>query len=371
MSEFHSPLRLLSLLLVICVFVQAADKKKNDELEIESQTKELLPQTPGLTTADVERISFHLAPVAQQGLLSKELRNSLRAALKKFRRSRIVHLRAYVAGSGDTRRVRAMVSEVFTARRQPLPSVDVIQVGRLPVDGAEVLIEVVVEERTTVNPHGLLFLSGQPASSDEAVLDVAPTATESLNRLKAVLTGAGLTGKDVISATCFCSSLQDGVKVKAAMRASFPKASLMNVQLRRAYSAAYVSCDAIARTRGSMEGAVNPPDLKPLRGLSHAVAVASGTLAFTASHLVFGHETDDARLALARLNTRLAEVNSGLSKTVFTRTYPLYGQALSAMEAIHGEFFPADPAPAGTLVFPEGVSSLDASLSLSAITIVE
>jgi enamine deaminase RidA (YjgF/YER057c/UK114 family) len=371
MLRFRLVSRLLVVAVVICGLAQADKKKKDDDLEIESQTKELLPQTPAVSTAETARLAFHFAPASHQGLLSQELRTSLRAAIKKHRRDRIVHLRAYVAGSGDTRRVRAMVSEVFTGRRHPLPSVDVIQVGQLPVAGAEVMIEMAVEERKPVNPHGLLFLSGQPVSTGEAVLEVAPAATESVNRLKKVLTAAGLGGKDVVSATCFCSSLHDGASVKTLMQAAFPNANLMHVQLRRAYSAAYVSCDAIARLRGPVETPITPQALEPLQGLSFAVAAPGGKLAFTASHLVFGHGTDDARLAMERLNARLAEVESSLKKSVFTRVYPLYGEALTSMDAIHDDFFPEEPPQAGTLVFPEGVPSLDASLSMSAITVIE
>ena len=55
----------------------------------------------------------------------------------------VLKIRAFVAGSGDVRRVRDLVSEVFTDRRQPLPALSLIQAGGLPLEGAQVVLEAI------------------------------------------------------------------------------------------------------------------------------------------------------------------------------------------------------------------------------------
>jgi len=69
----------------------------------------------------------------------------------------LVKLRAFVAGTGDMRRVQAIVSEDFSERKIPLPVVTTIQVGALPLTGAQVVLEAVSQARTVVNPNGLTF----------------------------------------------------------------------------------------------------------------------------------------------------------------------------------------------------------------------
>ena len=78
-------------------------------------------------------------------------------------------LRAFVAGSGDMRRVQAIVSETFTERRLSLPALSVVQVGGLPLEGAQVVIEATSVGKKDVNPNGLVFIAGQQAASPGAL----------------------------------------------------------------------------------------------------------------------------------------------------------------------------------------------------------
>jgi len=155
-------LRLLlraSLVLLVAAHLLWPARKQKQEEEIKTQVRELLPEPPPVVTAEASRLVFGMAPPARQGLLSRQVRDSLRALFKLQRRSRIVHLRAFVAGSGDTRRVRAVVSEVFADKKQPLPSLTVVQVGKLPIQGTQVILQWVAESRKVTNPEGLAFLS--------------------------------------------------------------------------------------------------------------------------------------------------------------------------------------------------------------------
>jgi len=75
----------------------------------------------------------------------------------------VLHIRAFVAGTGDLRRVRDLVSETFTARHQPLPALSLVRAGGLPLAGAQVVLEAVAAGRKDANPNGLAFVSAQEA----------------------------------------------------------------------------------------------------------------------------------------------------------------------------------------------------------------
>ena len=77
---------------------------------------------------------FHISPLSGKGLLSQQTRDALKAILKANGGAPVIHLRAFVAGSGDLRRVPQIVSEVFTAKKMPLPSVSVVLAGGLPLE---------------------------------------------------------------------------------------------------------------------------------------------------------------------------------------------------------------------------------------------
>ena len=72
-----------------------------------------------------------------------------------------------------------------------MPALSVVQVGKLPMPMAQVLIESVSESKKGVNAHGLAFISGQAVASGEAVLDVAPLAKKSVDRIRSATFSLG------------------------------------------------------------------------------------------------------------------------------------------------------------------------------------
>ena len=110
----------------------------------------------------------------RQGLLSQQVRDALKTLSRSAGSSAIVKLRAFVAGSGDLRRVQAIVSETFTDKHRPLPALSVVQVGGLPLEGAQVVLEATLSGKKDLNPNGLVFLAGQQASSPRPLEPVAP-----------------------------------------------------------------------------------------------------------------------------------------------------------------------------------------------------
>src|SRR4051794_29140348 len=121
----------------------AAKKKKKEKKEPPeiTQVLELPKDPPQAVIAEADRLVFHVSPLSAKGLLSQQIRDAMKALWNSAKGAKIVKIRAFVAGSGDMRRVPAVVSEMFTEKKQALPAVSVIQVGGLPLDGAQVVME--------------------------------------------------------------------------------------------------------------------------------------------------------------------------------------------------------------------------------------
>src|SRR5437660_2323942 len=126
-------------------------KKKKEE---ETQTLQLPRELPGAVVGDTRRLTFHVTPLSSKGLLSQQIRDALKAVARDAGNETVLKIRAFVAGSGDLRRVRDLVSESFTERKQPLPSLSLIQSGGLPLDGAQVAFEYIAAARNDLHQYG-------------------------------------------------------------------------------------------------------------------------------------------------------------------------------------------------------------------------
>src|SRR5271165_1881964 len=86
----------------------SAGKKKNpDEI---TQTLELPKDPPAVAVGETRRLVFHVSALSGKGLLTQQTRDALKALVKENGGMPVVHLRAFVAGSGDIRRVPQIVS---------------------------------------------------------------------------------------------------------------------------------------------------------------------------------------------------------------------------------------------------------------------
>src|SRR5271169_3006320 len=164
--------RVATLALLPLVLAWGAKKKSPDDT---TQTLELPKDPPMVAIGVTSRLVFHVSPLSTKGLLSQQTRDALKAILKANGGAPVIHIRAFVAGSGDLRRVPQIVSEVFTEKKMPLPSVSVIQAGGLPLENAQVVIEAVSEAKKPVNPSGLGFIAAQD-SLDKLVAAVGSAA---------------------------------------------------------------------------------------------------------------------------------------------------------------------------------------------------
>ena len=151
-------------------------KKQKDDTQTLPPPKEL----PNAVVADTDRLAFQVSPLSSKGLFTPQTREALKGLLRG-NHGTIVKLRAFVAGSGNMRRVGELVGEVFTEKRVALPALSVVQVGALPLEGAQVVIETIEVEKRTVNPNGIAFVSGQ----------AAPSVEKSIEQLKSALRAEG------------------------------------------------------------------------------------------------------------------------------------------------------------------------------------
>ena len=305
--------RLAILLVTVFLAAALAAKKKNpDDI---TQILDLPKDPPVVVVGQTSRLTFHVSPLSAKGLLSQQTREALKAIFKENGGAQIIHIRAFVAGSGDLRRIPQIVSEIFTAKKMQLPSVSVVLAGSLQLQDAQVVLETVSEAKKEINPDGLIFIEAQPPDQLAMRLGNA-TAT-------------------ALQVTCFVASTDNA----AALTARFPSAAVDIVQTQRSPSRPGTNCEAVARGR-------NPGAAK---------------LAFTGTQIAFGADKAAANLAFEHLNRDLQAGGADKSGIVATNVYALSDKMR--------ELIPSLP---GVLTFApvEGVASADGTFAVDAVAAV-
>src|SRR6201996_9063645 len=133
-----------------------AQKRRNNEQQ-KVQIQPLPPEPPMALAADSDSLDFHISPLLKSGGLSAQIRQSLNDLIRDTRGETIVKLRAFVAGSGDARRVQAQMIDLFSEHKLPLPALTILKVGGFGIEATQIIIEAVVSTHRSVNPNGLAF----------------------------------------------------------------------------------------------------------------------------------------------------------------------------------------------------------------------
>lgn len=157
-----SPMRsgtVFAVVSVACMLAVSAAPAQKKNKEEQTQVLQVPRELPFAVTGDPRRFTFHVTPLSAKGLLSQQIRDALKALDRGTGSDTILKIRAFTAGSGDLRRVRDLVSEIFTERKQPLPALSLVQSGGLPLEGAQVVLESISTTKKEVNPNGLAFFS--------------------------------------------------------------------------------------------------------------------------------------------------------------------------------------------------------------------
>jgi enamine deaminase RidA (YjgF/YER057c/UK114 family) len=331
-------------LLAAAVHAGAQQNNKRYE-EPKPQVMPLPMELPMAITADTNTLDFHISPLLRTGGLSSQIRQSLTDLIRDTHGETIVKLRAFVAGTGDARRVQTQAVDIFTANKLPLPVVSIIQVGGLGSDAAQVVIEAVVSTHKTVNPQGLAFVTGQ----------YGRTFGEALEHLKKSMALAQVKPEKVLSTTCY-TPIYDYDARLAQVRAAFPKTEIDMVQALRAPANDASMCEAV----GQLEEA---PKQGPVVWMEseHTTLVNSPRLIFTGLQLCFGSFLDSAQEALQRLD-KASGAGGTREAAVQINTFALTPSAGSALRKTTS--FPVSTFTVQTV---EGLTAIDATAGIDAV----
>lgn len=299
----------------------------NNKLALETLAAPVRAELPDAVQGPAARLVFHVSPLSGKGLLSQQIRDALKALDRANGSATFLKLRAFVAGTGDVRRVQSIVAEEFSGKKWPLPALTTIQVGALPLEGAQVVIESVSAERSrNVNPAGLVFLPGEDASG-------GPTA---IARLQEAMLSAGASA---VRVSCFADSLEQARAAQAAAARAFPGAAAAFVQTTRAGFGDRVVCEGVGRLAGRTPGAGAP-----------------ASLIFTGIQMAFAGQSN---ASYERLSKALQAFGAGTENIVIANRYTVVGHTDEPWAA-------AADAKSTDLVI-EGLPALDATLALEAV----
>lgn len=360
-------LRLVLLASIVSVLCAAPQRRKKEE---QTQVLQVPKDLPSAVVGETHRLAFRVTPLSGKGLLSQQIRDALKAVSRDAGNETVLKIRAFVAGSGDLRRVRDLVSEHFTDRRQPLPALSLVQSGGLPMEGAQVVFEYVTAARKDVNPHGLVFLSAHTAESESPTDPVAPLTTRALAALRQSLQDSGSEPADVLRVTCFFSSLENLAASRQQVEAAYPRAALNYVQTERAPSRGLAACEGVARARRSAgsisftgkSGAASVPSVLP------GAIVGAPQVVLTGTQVSFGFEERDTRLAFERLKRAVEQAGGSIRNVAFVHYYPLARRIALQVEKVRAEFF--GPTAESSLVF-EGLPGQDAGFAVDVVAVKE
>ncbi|HET8547273.1 MAG TPA: hypothetical protein VFL57_04680 [Bryobacteraceae bacterium] len=333
-------------------------RKKEKEQKDETQALPVLREPPAATVGDVERLTFLVSPLSGKGLLSQQTREALRWLFSNSRGGSVLKLRAFVAGTGDVRRVQEIVSETFTERKLNLPALTVIQAGALPLEGAQVVLEAMLADRRAINEHGVALFSAQRG-----------TARDPLGALDAALRATGLDGGDVRRITCFVNSFDLSAAAAQQARTSYPEAALNFVQPLRGALDDYAECEAVARLKRPPSKRVLPVEPQPGQ-FALATLVGPGRVAVSSTQMAFQTEDKDLRLVYERLGKALEGVGAGYKGVVFTRVYTVARSIAERANKLRYEFHGQETAPSGVTLVCEGMLSPDAHVGIEAYAMV-
>ncbi len=317
-------------------------QKRDKKTELPNQALENLPQPPLALPADGSRLSFLQAPLSNNGLLSQQTRDGLKWMIAQARGAQFVRLRAFVAGTGDMRRVPQLVGEIFADKHFSLPVVTTVQVGALPLEGAQVQLEAVLQQARAVNPGGVSFTSFESESG--------AAAQTKLRQM----------GGDLLRGTCYVPSVQAleiaaGVLPPNSMKGGTGGHARLEdvawVQPQRLINQTTTWCEVVTRNKGP--------------------AIPAQSLVFTGAQLAFSYSDEDAKLAYDRLEKTLKSVNSTLKSAIFLSFYPLSPQLAEQARRTGARYLDPAREPAGvrSIVF-EGLPAMDGSFAIEAVATV-
>ena len=327
---------ILSVFLAGTVFAQPERpirRPADNKLALETIEAPVRLETPEAVQGMTARLVFHVSPLSGNGLLSQQVRDALKALDKANGDAVFLKLRAFVAGTGDVRRIQSIVTEEFSSKKWPLPAITTVLVGALPGDNTQVVIEGISEEkRNNVNPAGLVFVPAQP----------------SVAGLGKAMEAAGAVALRV---SCFADSLAGAESARAEAVKVFPGAAGTFFQSTRSGIGNGVSCEGVGRLPGRSAAARAPL----VERMGSAVLVRSPKLVFTAAQMTFVEQDSGIQQAYERLRRAILALGGGAGETILANHYSVAGLGES-------------PGSAGLVI--EGLT-LDANVAVEIVAAIE
>lgn len=345
----------LCALALVAVTASGWGNKKNKEEA--TQTLEAPPEPPAAMAAEPRRMVFSVAPLSAKGLLSQQTRDILHEALRMNSGMQIVRVRAFVAGTGDVRRVPQIVGEIFAEKKHiPVPVVSVVQAGALPLETAQVSIETVAVAKRDVNPYGLIFVAPREYAVEQRYKPLAPLAEKTLADIAAALNGRG----ELLRMTCYVSAIEESSRIVNVIASRYPAVAVDIIQNVRSAPKSSVACEAVARAKSA-----EPLSAPGLALLNSDRAILTGT------QVAYGFKDEDARLAFRRLDRVLSNAGASLKSAARIGIFPLSTSIAEQTRRIRSEFLNGVGTGALAEIPFEGLPGLDASFALDAVAPVK
>ena len=359
-----------TILAIVCVGALLAWPDKKKKKEEETQALQLPKELPSVVIGETRRLGFYVTPLSPKGLLSQQVREALKALERQASGDTILQIRGFVAGSGDLRRVRDLISETFTERRQPLPVVSIIQSGGLPVPGAQVVLEGMAAGKKDRHAGGLAWYSARVATAENPLTPVAALVEKSLSGLREAVKASGADPGGMLRVTCFLSSLDNLDATRQRAAADYPRAALNFVQTQREPAHAAAGCEGVAGLAGTAASRLRlDPVESPSAGQSDFAIVGTPRVVLTGAQVSFGFQEPDGKLAFERLRKVLEQTGVPTKDLAFVRLYPLSERIAEQVRHVRNGFFDGANPPAGSLVLFEGLSSSDAGFAVDVVAV--
>ncbi len=282
-------------------------------------------------------------------------------------RSTPVKLRAFVVGRENVTPVRAAIEAEF--KRRPMPLLSIIVVGALPAGNAKVAIEAISESEKMVNPHGIAYISGQPATSDDRA--IAPLIEKSLAALDIAHRSIGVGKYDVLISTCFVSNFVDYEKSRRLVGDAFPGAAINFVQLQREPERGFVECETVVRLTARPRGPLvfsNPTGLPASPNYSHIASIGAKKVVFT--EVKFATDEAGAREAFRKMDELLKSHRTALGNTAMSHVYPVSQAGSNLFRGIRFDYYDRSRPPGSTLVIFEGLPFPSASFAFELVAVI-
>lgn len=253
-------------------------------------------------------------------------------------KGKVLRYRVFVRTDADV----GLLSTVLRA-----PVLSIIRVAGIPVPNQKLSVEAVTTGGR--NAAGLAFISGQGVAKDGVILEMKPLVQTAVTNIDKALTAVQLAPEDVLTVSCFVSSLQDAAAVQTQVTGHYSRASVNVLQIAMPYAKALAECEAVAAAKGPV-GFVYPEGLTKSPNFTQVVGVNTRRIAYSALYGAAPCTADATRAMFTALATDLGKLGASVKDVAFSHLYPNTEDGVNLTRQVRFDFYNKEKAPASTLV---------------------